>query len=187
MTFTQQTRKCHWLSSDWWLLYFRYSTGSGRSPSSCSRWSTPRRCSLMRAVCWLATSPPPPSSTSSSSPATTRFRWVRRLHTIFPVFVITTNNHHKAGLFAIARVETFLWTGQKVVPRWRWNEANFTWSLFVIFCRRHYIRHQNLKLCSVTGCQLECQGKFWNASTSYKLSQPLCLLWLCPLSFSANY
>ena len=27
---------------------------------------------------------------------------------IFPVFVITSNNDHKAGLFAIARVETFL-------------------------------------------------------------------------------
>ena len=76
MTFTQQTRKCHWLSSRWWLHYFRYSTVSGLSPSSCSRWSTPRPCSLTRTVCWLATFPPPPSSTSSSSPASTRFRWV---------------------------------------------------------------------------------------------------------------
>ena len=82
---------------------------------------------------------------------------------IFPVFVITSNNDHKAGLFA--RVETFLWIRQKILPRWgkEWGKFYVIIICYFLLASLHQTSELNLKLCSVTACQLGCQGKFWNA------------------------
>ena len=66
---------------------------------------------------------------------------------IFPVFVITTsNNDHKAGLFAIARVETFLWIGQKILPRWGKEWGKFYVIIICYFLPASLHQTSELKL-----------------------------------------
>ena len=99
-----------------------------------------------------------------------------RGHVMFPVFVITSNNEnndHKVKLDFLPRVETFLWTRQKVPPRWRRNVANFTWSLFFSGSITSDIKSQHYVPSLLAA---EVPRRVWKClSTGYTLESPFIL------------